>query len=233
VADYTKAMATNAWHECYDGMVIADDGRLINGQHRLLALLDAPDDATITTVVVVGAGQDTWLGLDDNARRTHADIVRTSHAVAACLRGIYILRNHSHGRPTRDELLAIYGEYYESLAWVDEKLTHRYLRLAPVKVPFVLAYHHHSGRKRARIKGLAIDLELAASESAASLKATRRIMRHLNTQRETKRRAASIGERLLLMRFVAACIEMHALNRRCHIKYGESDGSEFVLGGAQ
>ena len=61
-------------------IVIADDGTLLDGQHRLHAVVEA--DTAVPTLVVYGVDKMAYLSMDTGIRRTPADVVEKEYPEA-------------------------------------------------------------------------------------------------------------------------------------------------------
>lgn len=88
IASYAAAMRDGKWGSTSMPIVIASDGRLVDGQHRLMAVVES--GASVPFVVVTGAdhGEFRWIdrgkkrrGSDDLALSGHSNSV----ALASCL----------------------------------------------------------------------------------------------------------------------------------------------------
>lgn len=73
VVQYAADMACGRWQFAGDPIRIDDSGHLIDGQHRLTALAGAPEDYTITFLVVEGLPSRTQEVMDQGAQRQAAD----------------------------------------------------------------------------------------------------------------------------------------------------------------
>lgn len=116
VADYARDMRTGMWVENGDALRFAEDGTLLDGQHRLAAVVESR--VTVPMLVVSGlapAAQDT---VDDGVRRTLQDVLqlRGEHnatALGAVLRRAFLWegypdrspRGYAKVRPTNAEAL--------------------------------------------------------------------------------------------------------------------------------
>jgi len=88
VATISRDIAGGAWQMNGDAIRINADGELIDGQHRLLACIDA--DAPIKTVFITGMDDRVRTTIDSGARRTVGDRfamagVQNSNVVAAAV----------------------------------------------------------------------------------------------------------------------------------------------------
>lgn len=98
VERFARDMESGAWQENGEGICFASDGTLINGQHRLTAIVTA--GATLPMLVVRNlpmAAQDT---MDDGAKRTTGDTfnfhgIANHHAAAAIVRRVLMWQDGS------------------------------------------------------------------------------------------------------------------------------------------
>lgn len=96
VTGYAADMAAGTWVENGETMKIADDGTVIDGQHRLHAIVES--STTQRMLVVRGLPIDAQDTVDNNARRTFADVLKlrsepNSVAVSSVTRQITMWEN--------------------------------------------------------------------------------------------------------------------------------------------
>lgn len=70
---YARDMADGKWVLNGETIVVADSGRLLNGQHRLLAIIKA--EATIQVIVVRGVPEAAFATMDQGSKRTVGDVL--------------------------------------------------------------------------------------------------------------------------------------------------------------
>lgn len=95
VSFYAKQMAAGEWEPNGESIIFAEDGTLLDGQHRLMACVEA--GKSFKTLVVRGAANDAFKTIDQSIPRSAGDIVGLeghSHAnrKAAAARVILALR---------------------------------------------------------------------------------------------------------------------------------------------
>lgn len=73
VRQYAEQMAAGKWKMTGDPIRFAPDGRLLDGQHRLAAIIDA--NTTIETVVIRDVDESVFAVLDSGMNRTPGDAV--------------------------------------------------------------------------------------------------------------------------------------------------------------
>ncbi|MEU3282939.1 hypothetical protein [Streptomyces antibioticus] len=71
VSDYARDMAAGQWRLNGEAIKFAADGTLLDGQHRLMAVIEA--DVAIPLMVVTGLPNDTQETMDAGRKRTTAD----------------------------------------------------------------------------------------------------------------------------------------------------------------
>lgn len=102
VADYARDMRLGQWRENGDAIRFADDGTLLDGQHRLAAVVES--GCTVPMLVVTGldvAAQDT---VDDGIRRTLPDVLKLRGetdvmSLAAVLRRAFLWETYPERTP--------------------------------------------------------------------------------------------------------------------------------------
>jgi len=88
VAEITKEITSGRWQLTHQGIAFARDGRLIDGQHRLTAIVAA--GVTVDVMVARDCDEDTFHVIDVGGKRTAADVLsivgeKNSTRVAAAL----------------------------------------------------------------------------------------------------------------------------------------------------
>ena len=87
VAAYAAAMTAGRWRLNGETIITDTSGMVINGQHRLLACIDA--ETSFPTVMVTGIERDDYVTLDDGKKRSASDALYmenfqyTTHTAAA------------------------------------------------------------------------------------------------------------------------------------------------------
>lgn len=96
VREYARAMLENRWRVNGESIKLTADDRLLDGQHRLLACIEA--DCEFKSYVVRGIDGDTFDTIDTGKKRTAGDILgidgcRNFNAVAAAVRWVTLIRS--------------------------------------------------------------------------------------------------------------------------------------------
>lgn len=73
VRSLAAAMQRNEWQLTHQGIAFSERGRLLDGQHRLNAIIAA--NATVQMVVVRGLPDDAFMAVDIGNKRTTADVL--------------------------------------------------------------------------------------------------------------------------------------------------------------
>lgn len=80
VATYTASMERGAWTLNGESIIFSDDGRLLDGQHRLWACVES--QKTFESIVVLGVPESVFTTIDQGKARTHADHLFVAHVNA-------------------------------------------------------------------------------------------------------------------------------------------------------
>ena len=78
VAKYAKDMRAGLWAPSNDAICVGTDGRLLNGQHRLSAVVAS--GASVGMFVITGMPEESFAHMDRGAGRTFADALRSRGA---------------------------------------------------------------------------------------------------------------------------------------------------------
>jgi hypothetical protein len=116
VKQMARAMAQGDWRKNGEAIKLDEAGRLLDGQHRLRAIILA--GVTLDLLVIKGLDADAQEFMDMGSRRTMADLLilrkeRNTHLLAATLGALFRIRTGSlrsldpGDRPTHQELVAL------------------------------------------------------------------------------------------------------------------------------
>jgi len=83
VREISGLIQRGEWKVTHQGIAFSRDGRLLDGQHRLLACIDA--DMPIDIMVTRNLDQSAFKALDLHGKRTFADIFGISNNLSACI----------------------------------------------------------------------------------------------------------------------------------------------------
>lgn len=144
VNGYAEDMIAGKWKLTHQGIAFDADGVLIDGQHRLLAIVKA--NVAVMMLVTMGAAADTRLVCDSGRARTmgqslHLHGVPHGQLVTGHTNTIRLLLTEIEGSFTRSEIMQGYEQFREAFGWITSTVgTHSYVRTAMVGAPFLLAY---------------------------------------------------------------------------------------------
>lgn len=118
VEQFAKAMTNGSWDLNGETIKIADDGTVLDGQHRLMAIVLA--DVTVDLVLVEGLPVETQDSMDTGVRRKLSDVlsiagVPDAMAVSTALNAYFRYKQtgsfEPHRSPTVREALALYADH--------------------------------------------------------------------------------------------------------------------------
>ena len=89
---YAKEMRNNKWLDNGDPIRIARSGRLLNGQHRLSALVKA--GVTLPFHFLSNLSEESFEQMDNGAHRSVSDNLNMSFRDVAVLKVIYLMKSH-------------------------------------------------------------------------------------------------------------------------------------------
>ena len=115
VSMYAADMAAGAWHISNDAITITDEGQLINGQHRMTAVVAAGIPQEFLVMKVPAAHANTMFKqMDQGKPRTNADV----------------LKMQGYTRPTHRSALAVAAWRYDQTRLL-ETMVNNYYRCTP------------------------------------------------------------------------------------------------------
>jgi len=141
------------WKLNHQGIAFDHDLNVIDGQHRLAAIIEA--NKMIETFVFFNLPDDVFLTLDSGKSRSFVDAMKTSGNAISTNRAAMLRRmltGSKHGgsyRLTNQELFDLHDEFSEALDFVESRTSAgvrrgvpRGLRCSPVLAAFAVAYYH-------------------------------------------------------------------------------------------
>jgi hypothetical protein len=160
VERYARDMAAGNWQMNGETIKVTRDGDLLDGQHRLFAVIES--GATVSMLFVEGLSADVMPTIDTGAPRSFSDVLsigkRTNTTVvAAALRWLYWYESkprpasNATSKPTHSELAQLLGENPDVVERASEiASTKRARRLVPTSVLcFVYTMAHRIDPARA------------------------------------------------------------------------------------
>lgn len=96
VNEWADEMAGNRWLVTHQGVAIDRDNAIVDGQHRLEAIVES--GVSVTMPVAVGLDPETYKVIDSGRKRTTSDALATNgeksvHALAAAVKLVYMFDN--------------------------------------------------------------------------------------------------------------------------------------------
>lgn len=106
VVDGYKALFDRGEYKVtHQGIAFSDDGTLVDGQHRLTAISEMPDEFAVTMLVTRGLEDDAYMAIDLGLKRTAADVLREHPRIAEVSRFLAALVNNNKSAVTPTFLL--------------------------------------------------------------------------------------------------------------------------------
>jgi hypothetical protein len=132
---YADLMRRGAWHFNGESIQIAIDGEVLNGQHRLWAIMTT--GLPQWCMVVRGLPKAVFSTIDQGVKRTPGDVLsingeKYAHSLAAALRVIFVIHcrqwKDMNEKVQPDQLLAMLAEFPETRRWLARYRNRRGLR---------------------------------------------------------------------------------------------------------
>lgn len=116
ISAYARDIKRGEWRLTGEAIKVSSKGRLLDGQHRLMAIVEA--ETPVEMLVVYGLPEESQLVMDSGARRTAGDAlslqnVQNAHAVAAAIR---LLNKYESGSSFETRPSITYPEIIDYLA---------------------------------------------------------------------------------------------------------------------
>lgn len=182
VARYAEDMRHGRWVENGTSIKFNDQGDLIDGQHRLEAILLA--DTPVALLVARNLPKLAALTIDDGIARSHADRIKMfglvdlpkTVAAAVGVIGAAAGRNNLSGQ----EVCDLYYQHLVGFEWAQEHVHYHRLVLAPVYAALVVAYERHPRMTEEFTERAILGENLQRNEPALTLR------RYLESPRATR-----------------------------------------------
>lgn len=109
------AMERGEWKLTHQGVAVAADGRLLDGQHRLQAVIDS--QTTVPMMLSTGVNSDAFLVLDQGKKRGLSDIFGEPTQITSAIRTLATLHNENAVTTAKCERLlnSRYGDVLRDL----------------------------------------------------------------------------------------------------------------------
>jgi len=107
VEDYKAQMLKGRWQLNGEPIIISDDGTLLDGQHRLTAVMES--GCTVQMVIVEGVPQENFVTIDTGRTRTAADVfniedINNATSLAAIITAYFRLIKQDGSSTSKDNL---------------------------------------------------------------------------------------------------------------------------------
>lgn len=198
VNKYARDMQNGSWVLTHQGIAFAKDGTLLDGQHRLLAVVQS--GTTVQMTVARGVDTKNQLAMDDHARRSAGDalsLVRghsVSSADVAIVRAAVELSDVTGKvRNTKHELNELIDDFINPLKFVKEYASQRQrgLSAAPVQGAILLAWFYVDDLERlVAFCRMLFGIDLVTDESDRAAQALREWLFRAGCNHATLRREA-------------------------------------------
>jgi len=195
VARYAEDMRNGRWVENGETIKFNDKGDLIDGQHRLEAIVVS---GTAARILVVGhLAKIAALTIDDGKKRSHADRLRlfgqvempTIAAAATMVIGAALGRANLSGQ----EVCDLYYQHLVGFEWAQEHVHAHRLQLSPVYAALVVAYPRHPREVAVFAEKASLGENLQRNDPALTL---RRYLESLRAKRDLDGRLDVFGKTL-------------------------------------
>lgn len=221
---YAELMAKGQWGHCYDPIIISSEQQLINGQHRLTALVDAA--VVLPFICVTQAPPRSFETTDRGKQRSPSDLLRENRNVTAAARCLVsLMHGVNKATPSVEDLAPVVEQYRAGLDWASRAINGRGLGTAAVRATFAAAFVNQPGYRDAVVELADNLVDCWHLRAETALPAARTIAQFIN-----RPSADRLMHEARWMGSLAAGIEDHCLGRKRILLKESSNGSAFVLG---
>ncbi len=128
VADYVRQIREGRWRRTHQGIAFSENGTLIDGQHRLFAIVEA--GIPVPMLVFINESLENHLAIDGGKRRTALDVVRLEirsnsikakhiSTVRAMIAGVFC-KNQNH--LSSQEIVELLRRHFRAVDWTVDML---------------------------------------------------------------------------------------------------------------
>lgn len=133
VTQYARAMARSAWRATHQGIALSDAGDVIDGQHRLLAIVQS--GRTVPLSIFVGVDPEAFAVLDSGYGRKSGQVLSlagyvNANYLAAIARQELVVSWRAHKQSITNEAVLRCVEYYEERGMPESVITSKHARAA-------------------------------------------------------------------------------------------------------
>lgn len=139
VAEYARDMKAGRWRLTHEPIAFSNTGALINGQHRLWAVIEA--DVPVKFTVAYNVPDDARGVIDSGLIRTDADHLKFGYGITVTTTVIGVARNLlsvGKGRPTTAEIKQALDTYGEAIAFAVSSFPRRVKKITTVPIITVI-----------------------------------------------------------------------------------------------
>lgn len=149
VKDLAAAIRRGEWRLTHQGIAFSCTGRLLDGQHRLLAVVEAGQP--ITTVVSRGLPEETFMALDIGKKRSYADVLGMDKKLIE-VANLCAFLIHTTSKPSPDQVgrwASLIAEPYTYLL-NGRQVTTKIISSAGMRLAAILSMENGSPREYVR-----------------------------------------------------------------------------------
>jgi len=146
VEEYTKSMNKGFWRVTGEGITLDKDGKLLDGQHRLLAIIAHGKPVTMSIIRNVESGVQQYM--DCGAPRRIADNLKmfdghkNTTALVAIAKALILFDTGEFANPVIDDVRKVLKRYAKEFAWFQANVTKELPRSSYFYAPFVWLSKH-------------------------------------------------------------------------------------------
>lgn len=153
VALYAREMINGTWAESPEGICFNQRGELIDGQHRLLAVIQSKQPQRM--LVITGCPDEATPHLDSGRKRSICDRIRIGSPELAWVTtkstGICAILEHCfrNTMPTQDETKRFLTDHRDSFMWIlqNYRVSEHGLQKASIRAAIMVAYENGVSEK--------------------------------------------------------------------------------------
>ncbi len=199
-----RDMAAGRWQVTHQGIAFDVDGRLLDGQHRLSAIIIA--NREVAMMVTRGLPRETQLVIDDHRRRSGADVLTIEQGYVVDAVAVALLRLmdrqpgvvSGHGaRFTKSEMADAYAMHRDAVAFVQDSLKTSHVRgvtTAPALAPVARAYYTEDRARLASfLRVLASGIPDHPTQDVAALRLRDWLIEHRDSGHGGAKRGEAFG----------------------------------------
>jgi hypothetical protein len=160
VKRYAEAMAAGKWLDTHQGIAFDDRGVLVDGQHRLLAVVRA--GVAVWMNITYGVPLENQIVVDDPAVRSQADAIKLAGHADLTNGHVAVARRMKDGaavgpKPDKQDMRDFIDKYFDGIDFAVRCFPTRARSLTPAPVLAAVgrAFYHVDGDGRARLRRFA------------------------------------------------------------------------------